>query len=123
MNKALFLLIFLIAIVSLPGCGYNHCIKLGGGYNGVEGEIEWCYSPVKSQAEGRPILENEEGEKLVGLTETDVSTVLDMVGDKLGEKAKDLMGKIGIKSIPPPEAKEQSPVRELVRRIEEHRRK
>jgi hypothetical protein len=65
----------------LLGCNGQHCIKIGGNYDGIEGNIEYCFDQKESKEAGRPILISETGRKLLAITESDAAKI-----NKLTEK-------------------------------------
>lgn len=60
-NVIVFLLLLIVAVI-FSGCSGQSCIKVGGEYSGVNGELEYCYSPDKTQQNGAPTLESAQGE-------------------------------------------------------------
>lgn len=54
----------LIAItIILPACGgaSRHCISIGGEYDGVQGNVEYCFDKEQSKQEGIPTFTNPDG--------------------------------------------------------------
>jgi len=71
-------IIFLCLCLILQGCGANHCITVGGKYEGVDGNLTYCYSPEKSAAEGKPVLQSSTGDAYL-LPASDVAIVSEML--------------------------------------------
>lgn len=86
--KFLFLSLFVIVMIS--GCGTGSCIKIGGSYQGISGDIEYCFNGQKTEAVGRPVLENtkDASQSLLGITDTDIDKILGSIQDKV----KDAIG-------------------------------
>ena len=71
--------IMIIAILALlTACAGNHCIKVGGSYDGVTGELEYCYDETSSKETGITVLSGD-SEKAVLLNEKQVSKLLEKV--------------------------------------------
>jgi len=47
-------------LVTITGCAGSHCIKLGGNYQGIDGDIEYCFSQEKTEKNGLPTTETNE---------------------------------------------------------------
>lgn len=75
------LLMVFLCILFLLGCEGMNCIKVGGAYDGIEGNIEYCFDKKESQEAGRPILISETGQKLLSISESDAAKI-----NKLTEK-------------------------------------
>lgn len=94
----LYLSLLLISVL-LFGCGSGkHCIKIGGNYQGAEGEIEYCFDVEKSEEVGRPVLRDAAGQKFFALTKADVKKLNTLLETKKKKKGK-------AKSINPPPQK------------------
>jgi hypothetical protein len=78
------LLVILAVVTVLSGCS-GHCIKLEGGYSGVQGSIEYCIDKPTSENAGKPVLTDDKGNKNIILTEDDVKKI----NEKIEEKDKD----------------------------------
>jgi len=76
MDKRNFLLI--ASLILIIGCGATHSIKIGGGYGGITGEIEYTYNPEKTKEAGKPILDSEKGEAIL-LSKEDLDKILGTV--------------------------------------------
>lgn len=55
-------IIAIVAILGLVGCSGQHCVTVGGTYDGVTGDVSYCYSADKTAEAGVPVLESEKGE-------------------------------------------------------------
>lgn len=55
----------IILAIALVGCTGQHCIKVGGDYQGGTGSIEYCYNAPQSSETGLPVLDSATGEKSV----------------------------------------------------------
>lgn len=67
-NYMKFVIALLLCMFMLLGCAGQHCIKIGGNYDGIDGTIEYCYDAKESQKIGRPILKSETGQRLLSLS-------------------------------------------------------
>lgn len=60
MNRRTVLSIVVIVMcLFLFGCSGKHCIKVGGSYEGIQGDLEYCFDYVKSQEAQHPVYSNE----------------------------------------------------------------
>jgi len=84
------ILILIVGIIS--GCGGTYCIKTDVEKYGVSGEI--CYSPEKSKVEGSIVFEDKEGNKIIGVDEKDIKTIITIIesGKKLWDYGKNFFG-------------------------------
>lgn len=64
--------VFLMCLCILEGCTASHCIKVSGQYEGIDGNLTYCYSPEKSAKEGNPVLQSSVGDAYL-LSEQDVA--------------------------------------------------
>ncbi len=72
-----FLGIVLVLSLIFVGCSGKHCVKIGGDYEGIQGNIEYCFDAGQSTSEGRPILVNKDtGDKLFGFSEGDLAGII-----------------------------------------------
>lgn len=89
------IILFLLSVVAImQGCsGINSCISVGGEYEGVQGNVQYCFSPKGSDQMGAPTYEGEkEGEEKVLLPKKDILDIASMIRDsKIGDA-------LGIKS-------------------------
>lgn len=88
------IIIFLVC-VCLVGCAggcAGHCIKLGAGYEGVAGEVAYCFDQAESDAAGVPAwtitADEATVDKLYGFTKDQVQRIW----DKLKGKVKEAVG-------------------------------
>jgi len=106
-----FFLIFLISLslFSFVGCTGRHCIKIGGTYEGIDGNLEYCWDEAKSADAGVPVLSGDSG-TLFGFLDKDINDLLLMIAtDTATEETK---------------AKEVvSPAKRLFKKIKEFRTK
>lgn len=64
---------FLIVIVMFfVGCAGQNCFKVGGDYQGINGNIEYCYSPKDSESEKTPTFDSATGKGYI-VTEAQIS--------------------------------------------------
>lgn len=91
MSKILFIFVVYILVGFLSGCAGKNCVKIGGGYEGVEGGIEYCYDPVKSQALQTPVFQNESSISFL-LTEQEINLISKMLDkNENGKKLSSLI--------------------------------
>ena len=57
------------------GCAGN-CIKVGGSYQGIEGEITYCFNAEKTASVEMPVMDSSEGEELIGLSLNEIDKLL-----------------------------------------------
>lgn len=72
-----YLLVSVLALSILSGCNAKHCIKIGGTYDGINGNLEYCYDQQSKEA--RPVLEAQNGSKLIVLTEQDAQKIVSKI--------------------------------------------
>lgn len=70
------------------GCSGMHCIKVGGTYGGVTGDLEYCYNAGKSSEVGTPVFENKEGSELIAVPKKELEEVADQLENKAGADVK-----------------------------------
>lgn len=78
----------IVGMLLLAGCGGSHCIKVGGTYQGVAGNVEYCFSEEKSASNKLPTLESG------GTTQVIVD---EGALDKLISKVEGTVGKLELK--------------------------
>jgi len=64
MRKTFVLVSWLIVVFGLAllcSCAGQHCITIGGEYEGVQGNVEYCFDKEQSKQEGIPTFTNTEG--------------------------------------------------------------
>lgn len=55
-------IILIVMVCIMFGCTSGKtCIKVGGSYEGVDGNIEYCYEPEQSKAIGMPCFTTQQG--------------------------------------------------------------
>lgn len=61
------LIMILMISLCFVGCagGGQHCIKIGGTYENVQGDIEYCYNAPQSKQSGVPTLDSEKGKAML----------------------------------------------------------
>jgi hypothetical protein len=84
-----FLVLFMLPALLLSCAG--SCLKVGGSYKDVAGDIEYCFNAQKSKDAGVPAIDGE-GQTFFGITGEQIKEIL----EKLKDKAKDAAG---IKSV------------------------
>lgn len=100
MRKVLLLLAFAALCFPFPSCG-RHCIAIGGEYQGIDGNVEYCFESARSSELGIPVLKSAAGQKeLYGFTEDQVNAINELLPPEVSVKAK-----------------EKSPVKKLLERI------
>jgi len=76
--KTIATILFSIAILMCVGCA-GDCIKMGGTFEGISGELEYCVDKGKSKTEGTPVLTAPSGEKLFSVGETFLDQILSIL--------------------------------------------
>ncbi len=66
--------IFLFALLLL-GCNAKHCIKVGGEYEGIAGNVEYCYDAEESKQIGVPVFEGPKQEENYLLSEAMIEAI------------------------------------------------
>lgn len=69
------ILIFLF-ILFFSGCNGNHCIKVGGNYEGVQGDFEYCWGSSDEMKNFQAPIVNSKSEKFIGISEKEASIIL-----------------------------------------------
>jgi len=80
MKKFIFKIIILALLVS--GCVGQHCIKIGGAYDGVTGNIEYCFDEVKTKELSAPVINSSNGEQFFGISEKEAQKIIDTIEDQ-----------------------------------------
>jgi len=78
MKKQIFfilLLCLLLIAMLLSSCSGNHCIKVGGAYGDVGGEVEYCWDAKEAAESGVPVLIGT-GQRYFGMTEEQIKSIL-----------------------------------------------
>jgi len=104
--KDLFFVVLLsgfLLILLLTGCSGKQCIKVGGEYQGVIGDVEYCYDFGQSKNNGVPTLIGQDA-LLFGFTE---------------EQIKDILKKIHSEKIRVLHIKKEKPIIELLNILKE----
>lgn len=70
-----FIIIAIIAI--LCGCSGMNCIKVGGSYEGAQGNLEYCWDSAKSEAASAPVLVSPSGESATIITESQAEKIIE----------------------------------------------
>lgn len=86
------IILITITIFVMPvfqGCSGKHCVKIGGEYQGINGDLEYCFDNEKSKEVGVPVAKSESGDSFL-LSREQV--------EKLGNVKDDENKKIGLKS-------------------------
>jgi hypothetical protein len=83
MKNNLLLFVVFLCVVS---CGTGSCIKIGGGYQGIEGNVEYCFDGPKSAETGRVVLSDGKTD-LTAFTIDDIQKILDKIKSKVGIKS------------------------------------
>ncbi len=86
--KILCMLILSLCLI-LQGCGANHCITVGGKYEGVDGTLTYCYSPEKSDKEGKTVLTSDQSDAVL-LPAADVADIAAILDTSAQPSAKSL---------------------------------
>lgn len=84
MKRQLPVFILCISILFfIEGCKglAGSCIKVGGAYKNYNGNIEYCFSPAKSEKAQLPILEDKEGKEHAILSREDIEKILKKIED------------------------------------------
>ena len=66
----------------LGGCAGHHCISIGGEYEGVNGNIEYCWDIDKTKKTGIPVLKDNKGKENYIISKDRVQTINNMLKDK-----------------------------------------
>lgn len=102
--------VIILIVATMAGCG-QHCVKVGGEYQGVDGEIEYCFSLDKSKEAGLPAFEGDNGKSIFGFDLDQINGII----DKLKEKGKKIIGL----SAPVKKPEQVHPVKELLDMLKE----
>ena len=67
----------ILASLATCSCGAGkHCIKVGGAYSGIDGEIEYCYDVEKSKEAKANIYTAADGQTALLLTEANARNLI-----------------------------------------------
>lgn len=92
-------MIISFAILALfVGCNGQHCIKVGGNYEGVNGELEYCFDAGKTQEIGSPVVSSSQGKEYVGITENEAKKIVEALEPETIEEKED---KVYVKNLNP----------------------
>jgi hypothetical protein len=72
--------IILILSVLLLACSGKHCIKIGGNYEGIQGDLEYCFDQHASAVIQAPILADQDGNPNIILNHQSVEAINEMLG-------------------------------------------
>ena len=75
-------IIVILSIFLIAGCAGGKCIKVGGTYEGAEGNIEYCWDQASSEKEGTAVTVDKDGKKLFGFGEDDLKKLLEKLKGK-----------------------------------------
>lgn len=105
------IIIVAVLIVLICGCGGQHCIKVGGEYKGITGNVGYCFNAKETANSGVPtFIEKDEsedkGKTIFGFGMDQVEKIKNMLKDKLGIKAVEK------------HHKQEHPVREILEMID-----
>lgn len=85
MRKLFVDLLIIFAFVFLGGCA-GHCVKIGGKYEGIQGDVEYCFDSKESGKAGVPswsiTSDDDITEKLYSFTEEQVKKIWEKFRDK-----------------------------------------
>jgi hypothetical protein len=76
----------LILSICIIGCTGQHCIKVGGSYQGVDGNFEYCWNSEKSNELQKPVLTGSDGKNIIGITEEDAAKIIKIAEDSFEAK-------------------------------------
>ena len=100
-----------ILVIVFAGCESGGCIKVGGSYQGVAGDVEYCFN---GKGTGAPAFTEttEDGteKEFFGFTEDQLNGIL--------EKITDIGGQIGVLSVKKADADQGEPVHPATRILE-----
>lgn len=74
-----------ISLIAISGCSGRQCLKVGGSYDGISGNIEYCFDQDASTKEGVPAFSDIGGNKLYIIT----SGQLDDIKNKINSENKE----------------------------------
>jgi len=111
--KTRYILILVVFVMVFAGCNGGHCIKVGGTYQGVSGDVEYCFDTGKSEGLGVPVfdelMDTGETTELFSFTEDQINEILEKVKEKAGFSAL---------NVPEQGQEQEHPVTQLLRIIE-----
>lgn len=70
------IIMLLILSLILFSCNTRHCLKFGGEYQGIQGDLEYCIDFLKTEEIGLPIIRDSDGIESVILNEQQVEILL-----------------------------------------------
>jgi len=79
-------MIILICVLILAGCSGKQCIKVGGSYDGIDGNVEYCWDGTASDKAGVPVLKDSKGSESLILSK---DSLADMLGETPSTKSLD----------------------------------
>jgi hypothetical protein len=85
-------IIVTVLVLSFIGCA-GQCIKVGGSYQGIQGEVEYCFSQEKSEKNGLPTMEAEGLDKIL-LDESILDKLLSKLEGVTGKEKKSFKSRI-----------------------------
>ena len=71
------IIIICVLVFTFVGCTGQHCIKVGGNYEGVQGELEYCFDAGKTQEIGSPVTASSQGKEYIGITEQEAKKIME----------------------------------------------
>lgn len=87
-------IIFIIALLSFVLAGCNGCLTVAGGYKDFDGSVTWCKDAQTTTGVGRDVLvNNDDGEKAIIVTETEMQKINEQLNDVPAVKAKKITEK------------------------------
>lgn len=72
------IIVLSLLIFVLCSCAGQHCIKIGGNYEGVEGNLEYCFDFKSSEKIDMPVLEGIGGQKLLAVKIEELEKLLEI---------------------------------------------
>ena len=66
-----FVFVFLLA-----GCAGQHCIKIGGNYEGVQGDIEYCFDAKATEELKAPVIKGSDNVDFIGISKKEASEII-----------------------------------------------
>lgn len=69
-------LAFLVLCLSVISCTGKHCLKVGGNYEGVNADLEYCFDAGSTSAIGSPVVVDNSGMKYIGISEKEVAEIM-----------------------------------------------
>ena len=78
MSTKFLILVVMIVSIALVGC-QSGCMSVTGGYEDATGTITWCKDLPSSQAVQRTVLVEEDGERALIVTESEMKKINDKI--------------------------------------------